>query len=106
MLIGLTTNNSCLWPYPVWYEYSDKYNGEWTEANEGWFLKHVDRIQGCTDGSLQSGRDWQKAIRGHTDEQAASSTVIGTVAHARAICGKLVMEYPEFSGGLESMPFI
>jgi hypothetical protein len=104
-LIGLTTNSSGLWPYPALYEYSDKYNGEWTEANEGWFLKQVGRIQGCTDGALRSGSDWRRAIRGHTDEQSASSTVIGTLAHARAICGKLDMEYPEFWGGLDSMPF-
>ncbi|KIM75851.1 hypothetical protein PILCRDRAFT_13227 [Piloderma croceum F 1598] len=104
-LMGLTTNSS-LWPHPVLYENSDKYNGEWTVANEIWFLKHANRIQGCMAGTLRSGRDWQKAIRGHTDEQIASPTVIGTVAHASAVCEKLVMEYPEFWDGFDSMPFV
>jgi hypothetical protein len=105
-LMGLTTNSSSLWPHPVLYENSDKYNGEWTAANEIWFLKHANRIQGCMNGTLRSGRDWQKAIRGHTDEQIASPTVIGTVAHASAVCEKLVMEYPEFWDGFDSMPFV
>jgi hypothetical protein len=94
-LIGLTTNSSSLWPFPDRYENSDKYNGEWTQANETWFLKQATKIQGCAEGCLRSGRDWQNAVRGHTNVQIASPTTIGTVEHAKASCDKLVMEYPE-----------
>jgi hypothetical protein len=104
-LLGLTTNSSSLWPSPDLYENSDKYNGEWTQANEAWFLKHAAKIQGCMQGCLRSGRDWRKAVRGHTDQQIASPTTIGTVAHARASCDKLTLEYPEFWSAFDHMSF-
>jgi hypothetical protein len=105
-LLGLTTNSSSFWPSPDLYENSDKYNGEWTQANETWFLKHAAKIQGCMKGCLRSGRDWQNAVRGHTVEEIASPVTVGTVAHARASCDKLILEYPEFWQAFDRMPFI
>jgi hypothetical protein len=104
-LLGLTTNSSSLWPSPDLYENSDKYNGEWTQANEAWFSKHAANIQGCMQGCLRSGRDWQRAVRGHTVQQIASPTTIGTVAHARASCDKLTFKYPEFWSAFDHMSF-
>jgi hypothetical protein len=104
-LVGLTSQNNTFRPYPTLYEGSQKYNGEWTEANEGWFLKHVNRIQGCTPGCIRSGTDWRNAIRPHTNEAAGDPTTSGTVAHARASCAKLVEEYPDFSNAFNRMFF-
>ena len=45
MLLGVTTNNNSFWPYLMWYEQSTQFNGEWMEANEQWFIKHLENIQ-------------------------------------------------------------
>jgi hypothetical protein len=65
-LLGVTTNNNSFWPYPEWYEMSSRYNGEWTLANETWFINHVQDIEYARDGCLRAGRAWQNTIRIHT----------------------------------------
>jgi hypothetical protein len=63
MLVGVTTNGNSFWPYSMWYEGSNRHNGEWTEANEAWFIKHGESIEMSPDGCLRSGRNWQTTNR-------------------------------------------
>jgi hypothetical protein len=95
MLRGLTTNNNGFWPYPEWYEHSSRYNGEWTEANEAWFRKQAKSIDSCMMGCLRSGTAWQNTTRVYSPETLSDPTTIGTIAHARACCAKLVRDWPD-----------
>jgi hypothetical protein len=101
MLLGVTTNNNSFWPYPEWYEKSNRYNGEWTTANEAWFVQHAKDIQYARDGSLRGGRMWQNNIRIHTAEIASDPAISGTMAHASACCSHLVTEWPELWDGFD-----
>jgi hypothetical protein len=94
-LLGVTTNCNSFWPYPEWYERSNRYNGEWTTANEAWFIKHVEDIGYAREGSLRGGRFWQNTIHVHTSAMISDVTVSGTMAHAQACCTHLVREWPE-----------
>ena len=92
-LLGVTTNSNSFWPYPMWYEGSNWYNGEWTEANEAWFIKHANNIKYSRDGCLRSGRNWQTSIQTHTLAEASGNP--GTIPHARACCTAVVQNWPD-----------
>jgi hypothetical protein len=94
-LLGVTTNSNSFWPYPEWYEKSGRYNGEWTAANEAWFIKHAEDIRFARQGSLRGGRSWQHTIRIHTAEMVSDPAVSGTMAHAQACCTHLAGKWPE-----------
>jgi hypothetical protein len=94
-LLGVTTNSNSFWPYPEWYEKSGRYNGEWSAANEAWFIKHAEDIRYARQGSLRGGRSWQHTIRIHTAEMVSDAAVSGTMAHAQACCTHLAGEWPE-----------
>jgi hypothetical protein len=95
MLLGATANSNSFWPYPEWYEGSARYNGEWTAANEAWFIKHIGEINRAGMSSIRSGRQWQTNIGIYTSVQVSDPTTTGTMAHAQACCSHLVKEWPE-----------
>jgi hypothetical protein len=92
MLLGVTTNQNNLWPYPKQYEQSSKYNGEWTEVNEVWFKRQADAIHYARKGCLCSGR--ANIICPYTTDKYCSETTSGTAAHARACCTHLMRKWP------------
>jgi hypothetical protein len=94
-LLGVTTNSNSFWPYPEWYEKSSRYNGEWTAANEAWFIKHAEDIRYAQQGNLCGGRLWQHTICIHTAEMVFNATVSGTMAHTQSCCTYLAREWPE-----------
>jgi hypothetical protein len=103
MLLGMTTNNNSFWPYPMWYEQSTRFNGEWTEANEQWFVKHLEDIQYLRPSGFRAGQAWQTTIRTHTHDRASDPTNSGTIAHAKAHCSHLVETWPELLDGFNVM---
>jgi hypothetical protein len=103
-LLGFTSNNNTFWPHPHCYENSPKYNGEWTQANEAWFENHVNRISTCAASCIRSQTDWRRNIRPHNAEAGTSPTTIGTVAHAKACCTKLLHEHPDLWSAYNRFP--
>jgi hypothetical protein len=106
MLLGVTTNQNSLWPYPEQYEQSSKYNGEWTEANEVWFKRQADAIYYARKGCLRSGKAWQNAIQPYTTDEYCSETTSGTAAHARACCTHLTRKWPGLWNGFSFTSFV
>jgi hypothetical protein len=100
-LVGVTSNNNSFWPYPEWYENSSRYNGEWSAANEAWFISHARNIQYAREGSLRGGRAWQRTIHVHTAAHGSNPAVSGTMAHAQACCSQLVGQWPELWEGFD-----
>lgn len=76
MLLGLTSNNNTFWPYPEWYEKSNRYNGEWTEANEEWFNRQANSIEFARDGCLRSGTQWQRTVHVNKPEISSDSKTL------------------------------
>jgi hypothetical protein len=95
VLLGATSNSNTFWPYPEWYEKSSRYNGEWTAANEEWFVRQAAAIEYAQQGALRGGRAWQHTVRVYKPEVGSDPSTCGTVAHAEACCSHLVREWPD-----------
>jgi hypothetical protein len=95
MLLGFTSNSNSFWPLPEWYEHSSRYNGEWTAANEAWFVQQAARIRMGREGCLRSGRFWQTNIRKYSFEVLSNPATEGTTAHAVACCSHLSLQWTD-----------
>ncbi|KAJ7450233.1 hypothetical protein B0H11DRAFT_2246795 [Mycena galericulata] len=94
-LLGITQSNAQLWP-PIefWHRY-DKWLGQWTAGNEGWFVQRALLIRNASDLKMaQSSGVWRSRLRQLNAAAMKSTEGPGKVVEAEWVISEMDKGYP------------
>jgi len=93
-LLGMTTTQQSVWPPLDLFKEGQHYNGEWSEDNEEWFGKHIERIVSGNPSALHSQKLWKSQFRRRNITGIPDYALIGSPAHAASTQATLLNMYP------------
>ncbi|KAG1899875.1 uncharacterized protein F5891DRAFT_1189347 [Suillus fuscotomentosus] len=85
-LLGLTQDNSLLWPPLDLFDKYMEWEGEWTASLEAWFMRHIAAIQDRDSRAFATCSQWTARLCQRTTSSSKDTSRVVTEAQAELLC--------------------